>query len=255
MQLTNIYALVGAGAALISAQLVPATTCNETPIPSKLSDLFWQLRDLEGPPPTSGKDVFVGNQNRTFCCLQAVAAGLDIVNGTLVKTNDFIQTTTDDLIQRATHSNQFPCDAVYNGNVSGAPVVQVPYTWWAEHCPGWQLNDRRNLESWLQPLSGFLIPAVPLIFSIPRRRKLEVYRQFFIADLSGVKSYLAAPLGALGAGIIVTLDTIIWLSTCFAFAAPMILSGLYEAVLDNRMLDFLKEKIQVSITELNKELS
>lgn len=89
---------------------------------------------------------------------------------------------------------------------------------------------------------------MPLIFSIPRRRRLEVYRQFFIADLSGVKSYLAAPLGALGAALIVILDTMIWLSTCFAFAAPMILSGLYEAVLDKRMLDFLNVKVEVSIT-------
>ncbi|KAF2996380.1 hypothetical protein E8E14_004778 [Neopestalotiopsis sp. 37M] len=155
----------------------------------------------------------------------------------------FIKTTPEDFIQRAVHSNQFPCDATYNGNASGAPVVEVPYPWWTENCPGWQLNDRSNLESWLQPLSGFLIPAVPLIFSIPRRRKLEIYRQFFTADLSGVKGYLAAPLGALGAGLIVILDTLIWLSTCFAFAAPMILSGLYEALLDKRVLDFLKEKM------------
>ncbi len=35
----------------------------------------------------------------------------------------------------------------------------------------------------------------------------------------------------------------IWLSICFAFAGPMILSGLYEAMLDNRMLEFLREKV------------
>ena len=35
-------------------------------------------------------------------------------------------------------------------------------------------------------------------------------------------------------------------ATCFAFAAPMILSGLYEAVLDNRMLEFVKSKTEVS---------
>ncbi|KAK6071230.1 hypothetical protein SCUP515_08044 [Seiridium cupressi] len=244
MRMISAYALLMALAAVTGVQLVAASECNNTPAPTKLSDIFWQLRDLEGPSPTLGKNVYVGNQNQTFCCLRAVGEALAIENGTLVKNNDFIQTTTDDLVQRATHSNQFPCDAVFNGNTSGAPIVEVPYLWWSQNCPGWQRNDRSNLESWLQPLSGFLIPAVPLIFSIPRRRKLEVYRQFFIADLSGVKSYLAAPLGALGAAVIVILDTVIWLSTCFAFAAPMILSGLYEAVLDNRMLDFLKEKIQ-----------
>lgn len=249
---TTTTLIVVTSAAVSNAQLATATGCSNTPAPSKLSDIFWQLRDLEGTTPTQGKNVFIGYQNQTFCCLQAVGQSLAIVNGTLVKTNDFIQTTPDDLIQRSTHSNQFPCDARYNGNSSGAPIVSVPYAWWAENCPGWQLNDRNNLESWLQPLSGFLIPAVPLIFSIPRRRRLEVSRRFFIADLSGVKSYLAAPLGALGAAVIVILDTLIWLCTCFAFAAPMILSGLYEAVLDNRMLDFVKEKMQVSLHSLCK---
>ena len=50
--------------------------------------------------------------------------------------------------------------------------------------------------------------------------------------------------GAIRAGIMVFIDTIIWLCNCFAFAGPMILSGLYEALLDNRMLDFVRENIR-----------
>jgi hypothetical protein len=44
------------------------------------------------------------------------------------------------------------------------------------------------------------------------------------------------------AGLIVVCDTIIWLCTCFAFASPMILSGLYEAWLDYKVMRFLTEK-------------
>lgn len=44
------------------------------------------------------------------------------------------------------------------------------------------------------------------------------------------------------AGLCVVCDTIIWLSICFAFASPMLLSGLYEAFLDNRIIAFLMEK-------------
>ena len=44
------------------------------------------------------------------------------------------------------------------------------------------------------------------------------------------------------AGIFVTCDTIIWLSMCFAFASPMLLSGFFEAFLDNRIIGFLIEK-------------
>lgn len=60
-----------------------------------------------------------------------------------------------------------------------------------------------------------------------------------------LKSYLGifpALAFGIGAGIIVVLDTIIWLSMCFALAGPMILGGLYEALLDNRIVDFVYEK-------------
>lgn len=36
------------------------------------------------------------------------------------------------------------------------------------------------------------------------------------------------------------IDTIIWLSMCFAFAGPMLMSGLYEAYLDNLLLRFVR---------------
>lgn len=42
--------------------------------------------------------------------------------------------------------------------------------------------------------------------------------------------------------MIVILDTMIWLSICFALAGPMILGGLYEALLDNRIVEFVHEK-------------
>lgn len=49
-------------------------------------------------------------------------------------------------------------------------------------------------------------------------------------------------VGGIGAGIVVILDTMIWLSICFALAGPMILGGLYEALLDNRIVEFVHEK-------------
>lgn len=44
------------------------------------------------------------------------------------------------------------------------------------------------------------------------------------------------------AGIFAICDTVAWLSMCFAFASPMLLSGFYEAFLDNRIISFLIEK-------------
>jgi hypothetical protein len=222
----------------VTAQIPTSTSGAATP--TKLSQIIPQLGDLERNDGYS-RPPWIGGQNSTLCCLKAINASLAVNNGTLFATTDWILATPEELVNNST-LGQFPCNAQYNGDDRGAPVVQVPYQWYADNCPGWALSSQSNLNSWLQPLSGFLIPAVPLIFSIPRRRRLEVFREFFIADPSGIKSYVAAPLGAIGATIIVIMDTIIWLSTCFAFAAPMILSGLYEAFLDNRMLDFLKSK-------------
>lgn len=51
-----------------------------------------------------------------------------------------------------------------------------------------------------------------------------------------------APFAMIFAGFCVVCDTIIWLSVCFAFASPMLLSGFYEAFLDNRIIGFLTEK-------------
>jgi len=211
---------------------------------TKPSDFFWQLQQLEEVAPKGNPRI--GGQNFTYCCLKAVNQSLDVdSDGNLVLLPNPVMVPEGknaSYLIEADSRGQFPCGATYNGDPNGAPVVQVNYTWLADECPGWQLSSKKNLNAWLQPLSGFLLPAIIFCLSVPRRRKLYIPRAFFAADLAGVKSYVPAFLGAIGALILVTLDTIIWLSTCFAFAGPMILSGLYEALLDNRILEFLRVK-------------
>ncbi|QKX64749.1 uncharacterized protein TRUGW13939_11925 [Talaromyces rugulosus] len=217
------------------------------------SDLIWQLGDVDHYRPT--KNPLLGYQNFTWCCVKAVAEALEVENGLLK-----LRPTYDDWIivdsgnvsdlVKYTDSSLFPCTATYvRGSNYKTPIVQVPYEWFVDVCPGWHLNDTTNLNAWLQPLSGFLLPAVIFCMSVPRRRKLGVPRALFSPELSRSSSYLVVLPAAILAGIMVSVDTIIWLCTCFAFAGPMILSGLYEALLDNRILDFVKEKI------LNKRLT
>jgi hypothetical protein len=50
------------------------------------------------------------------------------------------------------------------------------------------------------------------------------------------------PARFLIAAVMVSVDTLIWLALCFVFAAPMILSGVYEAFWDHRILKFLNEE-------------
>ncbi len=60
--------------------------------------------------------------------------------------------------------------------------------------------------------------------------------------------FLLAPLRFLFAVIFVTIDVLMWLSLCFAFAGPMILSGIFEVFLDSKILSFVG-------TESKKRLS
>lgn len=189
----------------------------------------------------------IGGQNFTWCCIQAVVESLAVdENDNLVAAENppIIDLNVTDLL-RAEDSNQFPCTARYDSDQPyGAPEINVPYAWLAGTCPGWALSSGSNLNGWLQPLSGFLLPAVVFCLSVPRRRKIHVFREFFVADLAGIKSYIPAFVGAIGAMMIVTLDTIIWLSLCWGLSAPMILSGLYEALLDSRVVEFVREKMK-----------
>jgi hypothetical protein len=236
---------VGPLAVLIIALLLRSAYA----VATQPADLIWQLRDIDAYRPTGNPSL--GHQNITWCCIKAVAESLEVVDGqlqVLANHSDWIILSNGNastLIDQGGGGSQFPCTAVYaQGDDEGAAVVQVPYTWRLEYCPGWQLSDRTNLNAWLQPLSGFLLPAVIFCLSIPRRRKLRIPGGFFANDIDHTSSYPTAVINAIQAGAMVLADTIIWLSLCFAFAGPMILSGLYEALLDSRMLEFVQVRVK-----------
>ena len=67
---------------------------------SQLADIFWQLGDLKAPAPNSHKNVYIGYQNQTYCCLEAVRAALTIVDGNLAMNDSspFINATLDDFV-------------------------------------------------------------------------------------------------------------------------------------------------------------
>lgn len=142
------------------------------------SDLFWQLSDLEGQRPRG--NPYLGGQNFTWCCLKAFENALGVAdNGTVVIRNNSrsaIGAGSVVELQAAEKRNQFPCNAKYNGDRRGAPIVSIEYGFLVEQCPGWELSSKDNLNSWLHSLSGFLLPAVIFCLSVPRRRKLYIPR-------------------------------------------------------------------------------
>jgi hypothetical protein len=134
---------------------------------TSISDAFVELTNLT-LQPGSHRDPLKGGQNLTHCCLLAVNASLEVVNGTIVKnTPSYINTTIDDFLA-ATRAGQFPCGAAWDSSPAGAPIVEVPYSWLEKTCPGWQLSTsgKGNEGQWISPFVGFLLPAVVFCKSI-----------------------------------------------------------------------------------------
>lgn len=197
-------------------------------------EAFPELQGLENKPvnPLSGGQSFI------YCCLLAVNQSYAVVGGDVKPTGLYINLTVSEL-----RSSQWPCDAEYDGNKTGAPLVEAPYRWVAENCPGWQENSGDG-TGWTQLFVGFLLPAIAFCLIVPRQQELKLPRALFEVELGRVSGLLSAPFLALAAGIIVSIDTIYWLITVFTFPGPILLSGLYEATIDKRMLAFMRDKIQ-----------
>lgn len=229
---------------LLKISFVVTSSLLTTSLAQNLTTVPYYTENNDASTPERWK-TYIGGQNFTWCCIKAVAESIivyDNDNWTVLEDRP-IKNLDYETLYNATQQGQFPCTAEYSSDEpEGAPEIIVPYTWYADTCPGWQLSSGSNLNGWLQPLSGFLLPAVIFCLSIPRRRKFHVFRAFFVPDIAGITSYVPAFLGAIFAMLIVTLDTAVWLSICWALSGPMVLSGLYEALLDNRIVEFVRTR-------------
>ena len=173
-----------------------------------------------------------GGQDFTHCCASALNT-LESASGS---------NHTDIWIDSFSAKSQYPCGASYQGDSSGAPAVHITYGWCHRQCPGWQVSKPEKLTQWLQLLVGFILPAVIFSLNVPRRRKIQSPAWVFPKDIGKYKYIFKALLCALSAAIFVTVDTIIWLCVVFALAGPLLISGLYEAWIDKRVIDYMSKK-------------
>ncbi|KAI9681554.1 MAG: hypothetical protein M1829_000751 [Trizodia sp. TS-e1964] len=213
------------------------TLCQNTTFTS-LEDAFPQLAGLHAP--RSDRSPASGGQNYTYCCLLAINDSLTVENGAIKdRTNTSLQITGNQLLNA-----KFPCGASYDGTRTGAPLVIVDWNWCVSNCNGWARSDNQNLNQWVQPLVGFILPAVVFCLTVPRRRKFHVPSRLFDANLASLPGILItifprAPTAAL----IAAFDTLFWIGVVISTAGPMILSGLYEAHLDRRLLSYVEKCI------------
>lgn len=198
------------------------------------------LKNLPNDPSTF--NPILGGQNFDMCCRLAINESLYIENGTLRKRPS--QTVYRGDFATLERFPSFPCTATFNGSLKGPPQdFWTPYRWCHERCPGWAATQADDFNSWLKPLVAFIFPSLIFCLNVPRRRRFELPSIFFTRHqplLSSLVWYLTKiPL----ASLIVTLDTVIWLSVVFAMAGPLLVSGIYEAILDLRTLNFLEGQI------------
>lgn len=110
---------------------------------TSVSDAFSQLRDLDLRSKFLGesRSTLQGGQNITRCCLLAVNQSISLMNGKITKNHpSYIDVSIDQLFA-ATDAGLFPCGSTYNGNNSGAPIVEVPFAWLHSNCPGYATLD------------------------------------------------------------------------------------------------------------------
>lgn len=191
--------------------------------------------------PGTNKAPHLGGQSGVHCCMLAVNESIGIEDGNLV----FLPGQT---ALRGNASEflryQFPCTASYNGSAGSVPQVWVSYSWCSTRCPGWGLSKTtKSLSQWVQPFIQFITPSIVFVLNIPRRRRLNVPRKLFPRSVTTIGGAFSIVFKIIGASLIVTVDTILWLAILLAFSGPIILSGFYEALLDLRLLRFLHARV------------
>jgi hypothetical protein len=218
--------------------IVAVTNGNFTTI----SDAIPQLAGLSLAPP---RYPGLGTMNITNCCLFALNDAFAIEDGYLVIVDSSFLSpgTTAESFLNDMETGQFPCGSDFNGT-----EVKAPYKWCSIHCPGWQRAQPDNTKAWAFSLISFITPCLAFSTAIPRRRRLRVSDVLFKPSMRDFWKFLLAPLRFLVAVMIVTIDVLMWLALCFAFAGPMILSGVFEVFLDSKILSFVG-------TESKKRLS
>ncbi|CZR67951.1 uncharacterized protein PAC_17850 [Phialocephala subalpina] len=209
-----------------------------------LRQAFPLLNGLDRPP--SRLSLRYGGQNFTRCCLMAFEQALTVENGAVAPSThasfldgeDKSPVNITDLLE-----SQFPCSAAYQGDRKGVNQLKVPWWWCNDNCPGFEISRSSKLNQWIQPFVGFVLPSVIFCLTIPRRRKLRLPDKVFPRDIDNINIFKAfISVGA--AAFVVSTDTILWLGTVFALAGRLLLSGVYEAFIDKRVVDFMDEKIR-----------
>lgn len=216
-----------------------------------IGELIPQLANLAASARTSVSST-AGGQNFTHCCLVAINQSLTVTgpDGTLSFNTPsyFLPPLTIPELESvlSDDQNSSPCGvSPSDSGGGGTPVVRVPYDWCLSQCGGWEVSHLSVPQQWVGPLVLFILPSLAFCLNIPRAGKLATPDAMSRLRPRSMIWFATYWLRLLWAILLTVVDTLFWLSICFAFAGPMLLSAMYEYVLDRKVLEFLdasKEK-------------
>ena len=132
--------------------------------------------------------------------------------------------------------DDYKCGQKYDATLPPAPPLLVPTSWCRKECSGYALFAPSDTNAWAVPLIQYILPAVIFSMTIPRRLVLSPPRWFFDFNINHMNGLIKALFSLCVAGVIVTLDTAVWVFIIMIAPAPFIFSGLSEVVLDYRII-------------------
>lgn len=152
----------------------------------------------------------------------------------------------------------YKCGQLFDKGIPSVPEVFVNYTYCSTNCSGWGLSEWSKPAQWAAPLVQFILPSLIFSMVIPRQQKIELRKldfskipiehqriwirwmlQLFKLIFFAVKSTLLVP-------IVFVVDNVVWMIIILSGAGPMLIGGLYEAVLDSRLIDYMRSQRQSS---------
>lgn len=149
----------------------------------------------------------------------------------------------------------FRCGAKYNDDGPNpnlaASSIKATLGWCKARCDGYEISRPGDLKQWAGPLVGFLLPGVVFSMSIPRSWEITLPEALFESNLKAhnlrrrilsnlLKSILIL-IRALIALSVTTFETILWVIVILILAGPMLVGGIYEMLLDYRLLERLQD--------------
>ncbi|KAF2115697.1 hypothetical protein BDV96DRAFT_545384 [Lophiotrema nucula] len=200
---------------------------------SSVADIWPDLANVPAEPKRDGVSYTSGGLLFAVCCNIALSEAVRMENGQLSFVPGQVFLHGD---AQVFQNDQSPCTGTprYTGYEASVQQGTISYSWCSKRCPGWDRIEVNDINAWVQQVLAYTLPAAIFCTNIPRRQQINVPRQYFprLTFLSLLSLFYKVPI----ASLLCVVDTVLWLAIVFCLSGPMMLSGIYESLLDYKII-------------------